>query len=368
MKILIIINSGLIEKNGEIYIEFHVGKFINELKDMGHSIKLYGQRLNDVNNTNDIFPVISNGISVASLKRKKNKFLNYLLLYARAIPETFKADYVYIFYPNAFKYIGVIAWMIRKRYGLYVRGSEDLQGILAHFLYRKASGIFTVSDYFTNYINRVTRNNSARTIYPMIFFSKKDIVYNRTYKEKKRYNILFLARVTRDKGIFELMIALSRLKAQGFDCFLTIVGDGDASITLYELSKKLNISDNVSFEGAVFDKDKIKEYYSSADFYILPTYHGEGFPRTLYESMIFGTPIITTFVGAISQIMKNGWNCIEITPRSIDSIANALRFGLTNYFKCGEFAKNATETVIRVLSGDKLSHAECLNRHLKSIR
>ncbi|HHX69330.1 MAG TPA: glycosyltransferase family 4 protein, partial [Gallicola sp.] len=110
---------------------------------------------------------------------------------------------------------------------------------------------------------------------------------------------------------------------------------------------------------------EIAEYYTKSDVYILPTYH-EGFPRTLYEAMIFGTPIITTFVGGIPGIMKDGYNCKRIEPKSVVSIVAGLEFAICNYNKMIEYAKNGTDTVYNILDPERPSHAGHLNQILEN--
>ena len=122
----------------------------------------------------------------------------------------------------------------------------------------------------------------------------------------------------------------------------------------------------MSFIGAVDDMDKLTDFYKTSDVYILPTYH-EGFPRTLYEAMIFGTPIITTFVGGISGLMKDGYNCKRIEPKSVDSIVVGLEFAFNNYDKMIQYAGNGQKTVIKIIDSSRLTHAEHLNQIIKSV-
>src|SRR5690606_31957169 len=119
-----------------------------------------------------------------------------------------------------------------------------------------------------------------------------------------------------------------------------------------DISSKIGISESINFKGAVFDTQKIKDFYLKADIYILPTYH-EGFPRTLYEAMIYGTPIITTFVGGIPYLMKDKFNCLKIEPKSVESIVDALVYSINNYEKMLDCAKNAQTTVKPIIRSSR---------------
>ncbi len=363
MKILLFDNSGMISSGNDFLVETKTGTFAKELKNLGNEITFFGQKLPPFDNTVHVFGIKQNGMKVDGLKRRKNKVLNYFLLYLKVIPAVLKTDFVYIFYPSSFKYVAILSKLFGKKYGLYIRGMQGLNDRVSRWIYKNAYTIFTVSDYFTQFVNSIVGKNIANTIRPMIPFDEKDIVTNREYKEKDIYNILFLGRLDKEKGLEELLKAAYILKKQKKNFILTIVGDGEFMGKVKEIANNLEIENLVEFTGAIYNSSEIKECYQNSDIYILPTYH-EGFPRTLYEAMIFGTPIITTLVGGIPALMKDDFNCKEIRPKSVESIVDVLTFAMNNYPKMGELAKNGTKTVAKIIDSKRLTHAQHLNQIL----
>jgi len=363
MKILLFDNSGMNSSGNDFLVETKTGNFAKELKNSGNEVTFFGQKLPPSDNTIHVFGIKQNGMKACGLNRRKNKVLNYFLLYLKVIPAVLKTDFVYIFYPTSFKYVTILSKLFGKKYGLYIRGMRGLNDRVSHWIYKNAYTIFTVSDYFTQYVNNIVGKNIANTIRPMIPFNEKDIVTNREYKEKNIYHILFLGRLDKDKGLEELLKATAILNKQKSNFMLTIVGDGEFMERAKEITNNLEISKMVKFTGSVYNSDEIKEYYTNSDIYILPTYH-EGFPRTLYEAMIFGIPIITTFVGGIPTLMKDDFNCKEIKPKSVESIVEILTYAMNNYPKMGELAKNGTNTVAKIIDSNRLTHAQHLNQIL----
>lgn len=367
MKILLFNNSAYITSEKDFCIEVATGEFAKELQSLGHQITFYGQALSSTENTTDIFPILENGMAAKGIKRKKNKLWNYFCLYTKAIAEIQKADFVYFFYPSALRFLIFFAILFKKKFGLYIRGIDDLKKIESHFFYKRAYLIFTVADFFTNYVNEIKGLLIASTVRPMISFNQSDIETNRTYREKvENLNILYLGRMTDDKGIIELLHAVKVLVTEKHHPNLILVGSGEYLEELKDLAKELEILQYVHFKGPVFVKDEIKKYYLNADVYILPTYH-EGFPRTLYEAMIFGTPIITTFVGGIPGIMEHKINSIEIQPKSVESILISLYFAQSNYNEMIAMAQNAQTTIKNILATRKQSHAELIHQELEKI-
>ena len=168
--------------------------------------------------------------------------------------------------------------------------------------------------------------------------------------------------MTEDKGIIELLKATKYLINNGSVFELILVGDGEYFGELKQLSTELGVESNVVFKGAEFNKDAIKNYFLNADLYILPSYH-EGFPRTLYESMIFGTPIITTFVGGIGAVMRENINCLKLAPKYVESIIEKLDYSMKNYETLGELASQASKDMKKIFESRGLSHAEELDKY-----
>jgi len=61
------------------------------------------------------------------------------------------------------------------------------------------------------------------------------------------------------------------------------------------------------------DGNSVVQAYADADIFLLPSY-GEGFPNTLLEALASGVPVITTPVGAISEVVSHKNNGLMIEP------------------------------------------------------
>lgn len=365
MKILLIDNSSLTPMKDSLFCESKTGNFALELKKLGNDITMYGQIVPKESSVH-VFDIKKNNIKLYGVKRLRNKLLNYFLLYIKIIPYILRSDFVYIFYPSAFKYISILCFIFNKPYGLYVRGELGLKSEVSNFIYKKSYKVFTVTDYFTKLINSLSRSNIAETIRPMISLNEKNIIPVNKKNISKIFKVLFLARLEEDKGVKEILYAIYKLKKMDYKLKLILVGDGGYKKEAMHIIDKLDISEFVELKGAIYDIDKVKNMYLDSNVYILPTYH-EGFPRTLYEAMIFGTPIITTFVGGIPYLMKDKFNCVRIEVKSVESIVNALIYSINNYEKMLDYAKNAQTTVKPIINSTRLSHAEALHHSLRKL-
>ena len=65
------------------------------------------------------------------------------------------------------------------------------------------------------------------------------------------------------------------------------------------------------------------DVYKKSDIFILPSLT-EGFPKTIFEAMAFGVPVIATDVGGISGIIKHEVNGILVKPKSSTGLVDAI--------------------------------------------
>src|SRR5690349_37463 len=137
MKILVINNSGIFQQNGCYFIEISTGEFLVELKGLNNEVVMFGQVLPMTGETTDIFNLTENGIIVKGLKRRKNKAYSYFLLYLFGLLHIIKSQFVYYFYPNAFFPLAFANIVLSKKFGLYIRGEEDITKWFSKIFYKQ---------------------------------------------------------------------------------------------------------------------------------------------------------------------------------------------------------------------------------------
>lgn len=122
--------------------------------------------------------------------------------------------------------------------------------------------------------------------------------------ETKNYNtknILFLARVEKEKGIYTALDAVKILQEKDKEINFRIAGTGSE----LEKAKQYAIDNNITadFLGNISGDILINEF-KTANVYILPT-HGEGMPTSVLEAMAFGLPVISRPVGGLCDFFEN---------------------------------------------------------------
>jgi glycosyltransferase involved in cell wall biosynthesis len=173
-------------------------------------------------------------------------------------------------------------------------------------------------------------------------------------KEKKLHhsNLLYVSKVTPEKGLHVLIEALEKIVKRNISIHLDVVGSfipwPQSSIIWMSKDKKVqqlarfydkkngysyleqlkskiassNISKNVTFHGTIPHRD-IVEYYQAADLFVLPSFC-EAFGMGFVEAMAAQVPVIGTKVGGIPEILDNGEAGVLVESGNSKDLASAI--------------------------------------------
>jgi len=148
--------------------------------------------------------------------------------------------------------------------------------------------------------------------------------------EKQTIRILYLARIERNKGVFETVNAVSLLYDKGVPVSLSIAGDGSAKHDLKMYVQKLHMpAGTIKFLGYVKGKEKASAF-TDHDLYCFPTSYREGLPISVLEALAFGMPVITCAVGGLADIFCDNEMGFFVPPRDPEAIANAIEQMITD--------------------------------------
>ena len=141
----------------------------------------------------------------------------------------------------------------------------------------------------------------------------------------RKIKLGYIGRLAHDKGIFEAIEALGILRKSGFkNVVLSIAGSGPAEGDLRAKVKTLGLDTSVTFTGPIFGENKLS-FWRQMDIFIFPTFHREGLPYTVLESLASGTPMIIVPEGGISDVIKEGVHGIFVPPHDPGAVAAAVQ-------------------------------------------
>lgn len=134
--------------------------------------------------------------------------------------------------------------------------------------------------------------------------------------------VLFLGRLERDKGAFDLLDALAVVRAGVPDVRLVCAGDGDRA-AVERHAAQLGLREAVKFVGWVGPSGK-RALFESAVVLALPSY-AEALPASVLEAMAAGMPVVASTVGGIPEAIVDGVSGFLVPPGDTAALARHLR-------------------------------------------
>ena len=154
--------------------------------------------------------------------------------------------------------------------------------------------------------------------------------------------LLYLGWYIKEKGVYELVDAIEILLEKGMRIEADFYGaKGEDSLRDYVYRKQL--SDQIHINGWINDVDKIEALFKCTTL-ILPSYN-EGIPNVILEAMATKTPIISTQVGGLKEILKDGENAIIVEVKNPKDLSIKILSCLMNKELRERIADNAYNNV-----------------------
>ncbi|MHA1834035.1 MAG: glycosyltransferase family 4 protein [Candidatus Baldrarchaeia archaeon] len=164
--------------------------------------------------------------------------------------------------------------------------------------------------------------------------------------------ILYVGRLDPKKGLLVLLNALNYIRSS---IQLVIIGPPSRPWffkKLLALIKKINESTihKVTYLSARKQEELI-EWYQKASIFVCPSL-SETFPIVILEALSCATPVVTTNVGASTEVVKNYKNGILVPPNDSAKLAEAIQYLLDNKQISRKLGQNGRKEVVKNFSCD----------------
>jgi colanic acid/amylovoran biosynthesis glycosyltransferase len=162
--------------------------------------------------------------------------------------------------------------------------------------------------------------------------------------QSKPFQIICVGTLHEVKGQAFLIQALSKLRRQGVEAHLHLVGDGVDLAMLQELVCQESLESHVTFHGTK-TRDELVQLLQDADVLAapsVPTNDGrrEGIPVVLMESMACGLPVVASRLSGIPELVNSESVGLLVPPKDTTGLAEA-------------FAKLAKDSELRKRMGEQ---------------
>ncbi len=152
-------------------------------------------------------------------------------------------------------------------------------------------------------------------------------------------NLLFVGRLSREKGVDILIKAISMVIRVKPNIKLKVIGEGSDKQRLLKLTHDLMLNKYVDFTGHI-DNKIIHKYFKKSAILILPSLLYEHYPLVIFESQSYGVPVLGSDTGEIPELIKNGFNGIIFKKGNSFDLASKICQILSDRHDLVEMSKN----------------------------
>jgi len=145
------------------------------------------------------------------------------------------------------------------------------------------------------------------------------------YKREEKLTLCSIGRLVPVKGYTRLIPIIQKLRSDGFDFNLWIIGEGPQKDLIFNLIKEAKLENVVFLLG--FQKNPYP-WLQASDVFVSVSYT-EGLPLVIGEALCLGKPIIATRVSGVVDLLVDGKYGMMVDTDD-DSIYNGLKEMLSN--------------------------------------
>ena len=138
--------------------------------------------------------------------------------------------------------------------------------------------------------------------------------------EPDRFAVGWIGRMTAVKRTDDVLVAFKRLRDEGVDAVLCMVGDGPDRQDLERRAHELGIVRDTLFLGY---QEDVAPFYAAFDALVLPS-SNEGTPVSAIEALAAGRPVVATRVGGVPDVVQEGDDGFLVEPGATDDLADRL--------------------------------------------
>ncbi len=185
----------------------------------------------------------------------------------------------------------------------------------------------------------------------VIYNGMEDLMTINDKISKRKNHILFLGRLGKNKGTYDLINAFEKVIKKHSDAQLILCGDGEVN-ECKKLVNSLQIHDSVKFLNWIGLEKKI-DLLNSSKIFALPSYN-ECFPLSILEAMSARLPIISSHAGGIPEEIEDKKSGFLIEAGDVQALSSTINRILDNDSLCDEIGSNARQRYLKYFRMSKI--------------
>jgi glycosyltransferase involved in cell wall biosynthesis len=221
-------------------------------------------------------------------------------------------------------------------YGRLVSLAKTLTFYVTLSLLKKAKRIVTVS----NFTAQALRNNGVSNVRILVSGNAVDVNFIRNvraYSEEKIFDGVFVGRISKEKGVFDLLTVWKEVVKVRKNAKLLIIGNGLESKSVKEKIAALHLDNNIDIRRQCNDNE-LYSLLKASRVFLFPSLF-EGWGIAVAEALACGLPVVAYDIPALREVFGKCQSVFLVPARNRESMTSVfldvLRGGKTELEKLG---------------------------------
>lgn len=163
--------------------------------------------------------------------------------------------------------------------------------------------------------------------------------------QKRQNSLLWVARLIDWKHPEAPIEIAKRLKKDGYDFTLNIIGNGELEDSLKSKICENDLEDRVHMLGGM-SPEKVRGYMEQSEIFLFTSDEKEGWGVVLNESMNSGCAVVASYaIGSVPFLLRDGENGLIYNDGDLDDLYNKAKWLLDHPKECRMYGRRAYESL-----------------------
>jgi glycosyltransferase involved in cell wall biosynthesis len=243
-----------------------------------------------------------------------NQIVSQVKMTFQLVKLTRKVDFWIFYGGDTLLLPAIFAKLLRVKLLLALAGNLEKEAELKHNILNKPQlfmkrRVFALSDRIILFSEVLVEQWHLQKYKTKILIADSHFldlgIYNISQRLSRRSKVVgYIGRLSNEKGVFNFIKAIPLVLQRDPDIKFIIVGDGplwddvSAFISTEKIGNSIKLIERVA-------PNMVPTYLNQLKLCVLPSYT-EGMPNIVLEAMACGTPVLSTPVGAVTDLIKDG--------------------------------------------------------------
>ncbi len=177
-----------------------------------------------------------------------------------------------------------------------------------------------------------------------------------TDEPHQSFRFLYIGQIERHKGVFLLLSAFEKLRAQCPSAELHIVGSGSV---LEDIRGRVNQEEGVYVYGRL-KREELPALFLKMDVTVVPSLCYENSPTVIFESLSCGRPVLASDIEGVAELIREGENGLTFETGSVEKLVEKMYWCVTHRDAVQKMSSETRQSLVGLSRDEYVQRLEVL--------